>query len=66
MMMNRTPEPAAPAFIYHPAPTVVEEDLVNHPAHYTSHPAGIECIEIVERLNFCVGNAIKYPCGEPV
>jgi hypothetical protein len=35
-------------------------DLVNHPPHYTSHPSGVECITVVEHLNFCVGNAIKY------
>jgi hypothetical protein len=36
------------------------EDKVNHPKHYTSHPSGIECIEIVEHMPFNVGNAIKY------
>lgn len=35
-------------------------DPVNHPAHYTSDPSGVECIEITEHRNFCVGNAIKY------
>lgn len=35
-------------------------DPVNHPAHYTEHPSGVECIQITEHLNFCVGNAIKY------
>lgn len=35
-------------------------DPVNHPAHYTQHPNGIECIDVVEPLGFCVGNAIKY------
>ena len=35
-------------------------DSVNHPKHYTEHPSGIECIEITEHMNFCVGNAIKY------
>lgn len=35
-------------------------DNVNHPKHYTSHPSGIECIQIAEHHNFCVGNAIKY------
>ena len=35
-------------------------DTVNHPKHYTSHPSGVECIEITEHLNFCIGNAIKY------
>lgn len=35
-------------------------DSVNHPRHYTSHPSGIEAIEITEHENFCIGNAMKY------
>lgn len=35
-------------------------DNVNHPIHYTDHPSGVECIEITEHMNFCLGNAIKY------
>lgn len=35
-------------------------DPVNHPQHYTKHPSGIECIQITEHMNFCIGNAIKY------
>jgi hypothetical protein len=35
-------------------------EAVEHPAHYCSHPSGIECLEIVEHMNFCLGNAIKY------
>lgn len=35
-------------------------DLINHPPHYTSHPSGIECIQITEHMNFCLGNAVKY------
>jgi len=35
-------------------------DAVNHPAHYTAHPSGVECITITEHYNFNVGNAIKY------
>lgn len=35
-------------------------DNVNHPKHYTSHPSGIECIDVTEHYDFCVGNAIKY------
>jgi hypothetical protein len=35
-------------------------DPVNHPKHYTAHPSGVECIEVTEHMNFCVGNAIKY------
>ena len=33
---------------------------VDHPAHYTSHPSGIEAIEIAGYMNFCLGNALKY------
>lgn len=35
-------------------------DEVNHPAHYTSHPSGIECITVTEHMNFNLGNAVKY------
>ena len=34
-------------------------DPVNHPSHYNAHPE-MECIELVEMLPFCEGNAIKY------
>lgn len=37
-----------------------QNDNVNHPSHYVSHPSGIECITITEAFNFCLGNAIKY------
>lgn len=36
------------------------EDRVNHPKHYTSHPSGIECIQITEHMGFNLGNALKY------
>ena len=35
-------------------------DMVNHPPHYTSHPSGVECIQITEHMGFCIGNAVKY------
>ena len=35
-------------------------DKVNHPPHYTQHPSGVECIQITEHMNFCLGNAVKY------
>lgn len=35
-------------------------DMVNHPKHYTSHPSGVECIEITRHYCFSIGNAIKY------
>lgn len=35
-------------------------DPVDHPAHYTDHPSGVECITVTEHMNFNVGNAVKY------
>jgi hypothetical protein len=35
-------------------------DMINNPPHYTSHPSGIEAIEITRHMNFNLGNAIKY------
>lgn len=35
-------------------------DPVNHPRHYVNHPSGVECIDLVEHLDFNLGNAIKY------
>ena len=41
-------------------------ELINHPPHYTSHPARcmcgtpIECIQVTEHMPFNIGNAIKY------
>lgn len=35
-------------------------DMVNKPPHYTSHPSGVECIQVTEHMGFCLGNAIKY------
>lgn len=33
---------------------------VNRPKHYTSNPSKIECIEIAQHFDFCIGNALKY------
>lgn len=38
----------------------VHHDAVNHPQHYTSHPSGVECIEVTEHMGFNLGNAVKY------
>lgn len=35
-------------------------DPVNHPAHYTAHPSGVECITVTEWMSFNLGNAVKY------
>lgn len=37
-----------------------EADMVNHPPHYTSHPSGVECIQVTEHMNFNLGNVVKY------
>lgn len=34
-------------------------DSIN-PSHYKKHPSGIECISVVEHMNFNLGNAVKY------
>lgn len=64
---------AAPAFIAYleeagamaaeqlrKAQDTIAADPVNHPRHYTSHPSGIECIQITEHMGFNLGNAVKY------
>lgn len=33
-------------------------DPVDHPAHYTQ--GRVECITVTSRLDFCVGNTVKY------
>ena len=37
-----------------------KNDNIAHPKHYTSHPSGIECIQITRHMGFNLGNAIKY------
>ena len=46
-------------------PPVIQEDVVNHPPHYTD--GGIECIEAIEAAltieeyrGYCKGNCLKY------
>lgn len=43
-----------------PVPQPPLNDMINHPAHYTSHKSGVECVEIAECLTFNLGNAFKY------
>ena len=35
-------------------------DPITKPKHYTSHPSGIECIEIIQHHDFLIGSAMKY------
>lgn len=39
---------------------MTDHDPVNHPSHYTSHPSGVECLEVTRLLPFTLGNAVKY------
>lgn len=41
-------------------PAEKKNDPVNHPKHYTSHPSGVECIDITRHMSFNLGNAVKY------
>lgn len=38
----------------------IPNDPVEHPAHYTRHPSGVECIQITRHMGFNLGNAMKY------
>lgn len=35
-------------------------DVINKARHYNQHKSGVECITVVEHMNFCLGNAVKY------
>jgi len=51
------------AMVADPAQLIpVEEDVVNHPSHYTS--GSIEVIDFIEdqKLPYHLGNAMKYIC----
>ncbi len=43
-----------------PIPVTIASETVNHPAHYKGKK--YEAIDIIDdyKLNFCLGNAIKY------
>ena len=53
----KTGDPKQPKWI---EMTEVTHDAVNHPKHYTAHPSGVECIQVTEHMNFCIGNVVKY------
>jgi len=36
------------------------DPMVDHPAHYNQHPAGIECIDVIAPMIYPVGTAIRY------
>jgi len=46
--------------INHHTESLEKNDIINHPAHYTS--GKIEVIDVIEdwALGFCLGNVVKY------
>ncbi len=36
------------------------ESNIERPEHYTQHPSGIECIDVIRHMNLCLGSAVKY------
>jgi hypothetical protein len=43
-----------------PAQEKRSADPVDRPEHYTSHPSGVECADIIEHMPCMIGFAIKY------
>lgn len=43
-----------------PPPCIPFFDDVNRAKHYNIHSSGIECIQVVEHMNFNLGNVVKY------
>jgi len=41
-------------------PVAMPGGAVNHPRHYNEHPAGIECIDVIEHMTSNVASAFKY------
>lgn len=54
--------------IIHVQGTQPPRELVDHPPHYTWHPAGIEAIDVCEAFSYNLGNALAYiwRCGGTV
>lgn len=58
--MEREPIPFGGWMQYSDDTVAHIHDPVNHPKHYTTHPSGVECIQITEHMGFNLGNAMKY------
>ena len=35
-------------------------DVINHPLHYTLHPTGIECFDVIKGMPHELSNPVKY------
>lgn len=38
----------------------INKEAINHPRHYNANASGIECIDVIEDMDFNIGNSIKY------
>jgi hypothetical protein len=53
-------EPAAPTTSESTTGHEIDPRGVNHPRHYNVHPAGIECVDVIEHMTHNIGATIKY------
>lgn len=59
-VLAKRPAWAGLSEVYSPAP-----DIIDQPEHYTSHPSGIEVIDITRHETFLRGNVLKYVLRAP-
>ena len=61
-LAKEVPTKNYPSYLDCPKPqhALAKADAVNHPKHYTDTPFGLEVIEITDKYDFSVGNALKY------
>lgn len=43
-----------------PADLAVQDDNINQPRHYTSHPSGVECWQVIKSTPKEIADVIKY------
>lgn len=59
-VLSHEPAEAVSDLFFAPEVETRLEEVVEHPKHYTSHPSGVECIDITKHMGFLDGNAMKY------
>ena len=59
-MMEKALVPSETAAEIGTTGNVIDKRGVDHPKHYNMHPAGIECIDVIEHMTHNIGAAVKY------
>ena len=59
-LAKEVPTKNYPSYLDCPKHALSKADAVNHPKHYTDTPFGLEVIEITDKYDFSIGNALKY------